>query len=1317
MKKTLKYILLLFTLACVLAVAPFAVACDGEQTPPPEPSDVPTYTMTFVVPSGADTIPPISGKAGDTVTAVVAPVITGYRFDGWFLSAEFSGTAVALPTTIPGTNTTYYAKYTKVNTIIFVTGDNATEIAPITEEAGKTVAPPANPVKAGHTFLGWYSQPNGAGEKIDTLPTVMPEAETTTYYAHYKENFKLVFMPNDGSVDTEMLQAYADSDGNVTIPECTFVCEGARHIGWTTAADGKLAFNTVGEMTQGYGEGDTLTLAADMTLYAQWADDYWNSDESSSDVVYIARNNVESGIGAAILVRDGKPDKLGFIETDMGTNEIEFTFYLDESEGGEIRGKLYEFDRTFRYRDEMYGFYVGYDHKTDATIGEMLYADGYGRSGVFTMVGAQLSITAYGYYVYDENFNEYAFIEIDPVTGDVLTEENGQPRGFYFTVQKAEVDDVAPPAGSDTDAPLNGYFLRISDEAGDYYDYANGEMGDRLLELNGYGYARLFVSVDGTTILLCEGAYNPTNVTGEWLFTPDAKYEGIDGVSSFRFILTYAASGTQYVYLFITYDETHKDTYTAANGDTIQMDGYGGMVYTTTLGTFEGNFQYTDGEASPNLTFYAYDEDGNRVATMYFDVNWMDKTFTVNNDEFIVDANGVIIAYRGNSKIVIIPEQVGDITVTGIADNVFKAVTDDDGNLLFSVEEVTIPATVTNIGKLAFQNNYTLRRVTFLGAVPPVIDFATANDPFRWPAGGFTIVVPEDAKVAYIEAFTTAWTSAGRNPADLYRIRGSVEVTLLPEFEVDENGVLISYNRPATDDPDALKDLVLTVGQTEHGGENIKITAIAPEVFLGATWLRSIDLGGVTVIGEAAFENCTSLVSVTFDKVTDIGAAAFYGCEKLMSENEGRLNLPAIENIGASAFAWCSALKYIVTGADIESVGVNAFAFIKIDADLTAPLFFELTGANPPAMASGMTGTESRSVFAGNSAYRIVIPDIAYAVKCYNDTAWSTFNGSLYIASGDEKGTYIGGSNVLTLDGRAVLDTTFVWLYEIDGTTITFYEYVRELGTYVTFSGRIQNGVITFRYEDTDFTVAKSEGPMTFVSVDGKYTLVVAEPSKLDPDLYMGQNIDATFNDVPVKLTIKNYNYKTIAAFSVEGVLYDFTLTLENDGTFTYTTALTPLTFTAQDGSTIRIFGTTHNFANVTLATLTYRTATGDIETATNYTSDYRSVIFCENGIYAVQVQRGNDYYVVLIMTAGDSFTYHTGVYARTASLYQTTDGDCAVVYEGDGVVSGISLILQGVYTEATFVVGDTGYTVTTADAVYTVITDADGNCTITQNQ
>lgn len=80
----------------------------------------------------------------------------------------------------------------------------------------------------------------------------------------------------------------------------------------------------------------------------------------------------------------------------------------------------------------------------------------------------------------------------------------------------------------------------------------------------------------------------------------------------------------------------------------------------------------------------------------------------------------------------------------------------------------------------------------------------------------------------------------------------------------------------------------------------------------------------VTMIGAEAFKDCTALHALTFDaesELEDISATAFWGCEALRN-----VVLPSkLERIGANAFLGCSQLRYVSIPASVSTIANDAF--------------------------------------------------------------------------------------------------------------------------------------------------------------------------------------------------------------------------------------------------------------------------------------------------------------------------------------------------------------------------------------------------------
>ena len=113
--------------------------------------------------------------------ALPIPTKTGYTFDGWYESSNFTGNPVAdVPTDSTG-ELTFYAKWTaNTYTVIFDADGGSVDPTSAVTVAGKLTSLPV-PTYDGYNFLGWYTQKDGG--EIITTDTVF--AMDSTIYAHW----------------------------------------------------------------------------------------------------------------------------------------------------------------------------------------------------------------------------------------------------------------------------------------------------------------------------------------------------------------------------------------------------------------------------------------------------------------------------------------------------------------------------------------------------------------------------------------------------------------------------------------------------------------------------------------------------------------------------------------------------------------------------------------------------------------------------------------------------------------------------------------------------------------------------------------------------------------------------------------------------------------------------------------------------------------------------------------------------------------------------------------------------------------------------
>ena len=230
---------------------------------------------------------------------------------------------------------------------------------------------------------------------------------------------------------------------------------------------------------------------------------------------------------------------------------------------------------------------------------------------------------------------------------------------------------------------------------------------------------------------------------------------------------------------------------------------------------------------------------------------------------------------------------------------------DANGN---EITELTIPNTVTSIGKDAFKNAIHLTSVTIPDSVTVIGDSAFQNC---------------NSLVSISLSDTLTSISA-------YAFQGC---SSLSDIVVSEGVTAIGNN--AFQGCTALNRVQLPQG----------VISIGNYLFQGCASLENITIPqGVTSIGNYAFQNCTSLANITFAKeITSIGSYAFQNCTALTEitlpeslttigkcafRNTGLASVSLPDNlavIGSEAFIWCNSLKEITISKNVESIESNAF--------------------------------------------------------------------------------------------------------------------------------------------------------------------------------------------------------------------------------------------------------------------------------------------------------------------------------------------------------------------------------------------------------
>ena len=234
-----------------------------------------------------------------------------------------------------------------------------------------------------------------------------------------------------------------------------------------------------------------------------------------------------------------------------------------------------------------------------------------------------------------------------------------------------------------------------------------------------------------------------------------------------------------------------------------------------------------------------------------------------------------------------IPTELNDIRVTGLGDYSFAVDADSDagypGNSLCrNIHSVTIPESVTSIGKYAFARCSSLTSLKLGENIKTIGDHA-----FYYCIKLESVTIPQSVTFMGDRAFTGC--------AQLNSLTINDAAISIGDWTFDE----------------CYKLTTLSLGE--------KIKTIGDYAFYDCRILNNVTIPqSVTSIGDQAFGCCYGMDSFTIkDAATSIGEYAFWDCQKLETLSLGK----NITTIGDDAFRSCYNLKCIMLPAGLASFG------------------------------------------------------------------------------------------------------------------------------------------------------------------------------------------------------------------------------------------------------------------------------------------------------------------------------------------------------------------------------------------------------------
>lgn len=235
----------------------------------------------------------------------------GCTFNGWNTAPDGSGNAKNAGDTIQlmGGRITLYAQWYHPDWV--VTFDSQEADIPAFPSSRTIVAPantmgtlPAEPLRAGYNFAGWYTKPDGQGNQVTTSTVIYGN---TAVYAKWNEgSFQITYNANGADKGTVPSAQKGITNNSVTISDNTGNLSkvGYTFKGWNTRSDGTGEPFVVGASYSG---------PKDITLYAQWNYNVYNIliDDISNGVISLnATEDIAPGTVVTLKMTPARGYKL-----------------------------------------------------------------------------------------------------------------------------------------------------------------------------------------------------------------------------------------------------------------------------------------------------------------------------------------------------------------------------------------------------------------------------------------------------------------------------------------------------------------------------------------------------------------------------------------------------------------------------------------------------------------------------------------------------------------------------------------------------------------------------------------------------------------------------------------------------------------------------------------------------------------------------------------------------------------------------------------------------------------------------------------------
>jgi len=279
-------------------------------------------TVTFDSNGGSYVSPATGVNKGETISKPADPVKDGYTFSGWYRDNNTFTQPWNFSTDTVTGDITLYAKWNyvdiNVNVVIF-NSNGGSYVSPATGvNKGDKVLKPADPVRPGYTFNGWYKD-NNLSQSWNFNTDTITETITNLYAKWSINTYTVTYYPDGGSPAPSPLTQTMNYGSTISQP-AAMTRTGYTFGGWFTNADKTTPASF------------PITVTGNVSLYAMWIINTYtvifntNGGEPTTET-----KTVE--YGEKILPKPSNPGITGFVFIGWFNKGIEWNFDNDTVTG------------------------------------------------------------------------------------------------------------------------------------------------------------------------------------------------------------------------------------------------------------------------------------------------------------------------------------------------------------------------------------------------------------------------------------------------------------------------------------------------------------------------------------------------------------------------------------------------------------------------------------------------------------------------------------------------------------------------------------------------------------------------------------------------------------------------------------------------------------------------------------------------------------------------------------------------------------------------------------------------------------------------